>query len=766
MLGRERSWIILLAAAFLSLAAAPVGAQLPELDGGAALYVPERPATKEERDQREALHQYALGLLCEREDRVLEALKAFEKAAHLNPKAAAAFKAQVPLYLALERTAEALAATRKTLDLNPDDFEVWFLYARQLKELDKLPEARDALRRGLASSHVKEYPELLQQMTFELGLVHEGIGEHLDAAKAFTQAARILDHPDVFLERGNLPRERIAQRAAEIYERAGGMYLRAKKHDDALAAYRLAQERSPEGAGRLNLYLAQIFHDKTQLPEALNHLDAYLRLQPQGLEAYELKINLLRTLQRSEEIVPWLERASKADPYNLGLKALMARQLGLAGQRAVAENLFLELTATSPSPQLYTGLFSLYQDGAGQEPAKVISTVNEAIEAARQRPPIPNKAAQAKAMIAALRLDASIGKVAVKTGARSAKVSELHPDTLLFLAALADHYRMPTESEQLFRVALTRIGRSDRREAPGFDPPTLTPENEPLAYGGLLRVLWKGNKIDDVIQVCQQGLEKAATTNSVLFHSELAKALARKGKTDEALAAGDRALAVAADTDRLVIRCLRVRLLTFAQQYDRAEAECLAMLAQYSQPGEILEVRYLLSGIHSSARNFDKAVEQLEQVLKIDPNNATACNDLGYLWADQNKNLDKAEELIRKAIDLERRQRKGLPNAAAEADHDNAAYIDSLGWVLFRRGQIDAARVELERAAALPDGDDPVIWDHLGDVYQRLGIPSRARGAWERARQLYQQENRRRMDDRYQELLRKLEKVEREGASR
>ena len=41
-------------------------------------------------------------------------------------------------------------------------------------------------------------------------------------------------------------------------------------------------------------------------------------------------------------------------------------------------------------------------------------------------------------------------------------------------------------------------------------------------------------------------------------------------------------------------------------------------------------------------------------MLRFDPGNATANNDLGYLWADQNKNLKEAEEMIRLAIDADR----------------------------------------------------------------------------------------------------------------
>ena len=82
-----------------------------------------------------------------------------------------------------------------------------------------------------------------------------------------------------------------------------------------------------------------------------------------------------------------------------------------------------------------------------------------------------------------------------------------------------------------------------------------------------------------------------------------------------------------------------------------------------------------------------------------------------------------------------------------------------LGWVLFRKGQIEAARHELERATQLPDGDDPVIWDHLGDVQYRLGDRAKARAAWQTARRLYAAQRNPAGDDRPAEVERKLKLV-------
>ena len=80
---------------------------------------------------------------------------------------------------------------------------------------------------------------------------------------------------------------------------------------------------------------------------------------------------------------------------------------------------------------------------------------------------------------------------------------------------------------------------------------------------------------------------------------------------------------------------------------------------------------------------------------------------------------------------------------AGNAETENAAYIDSLGWVLFRRGKLSEARTELERASQLHMGAvDPVVWDHLGDVLFRLGEKAKGKAAWEKARELYDNEPR------------------------
>ena len=88
-----------------------------------------------------------------------------------------------------------------------------------------------------------------------------------------------------------------------------------------------------------------------------------------------------------------------------------------------------------------------------------------------------------------------------------------------------------------------------------------------------------------------------------------------------------------------------------------------------------------------------------------------AANNLAYIYADQNRNLDIALQLAQSA-------QRGLPNEA------NA--IDTLGWVYYRKGMTAAAIRELEVAVRANPGE-PTIRHHLGMAYNQAGELDKAR---------------------------------------
>ncbi|MDR3089765.1 MAG: tetratricopeptide repeat protein [Desulfobulbaceae bacterium] len=112
-----------------------------------------------------------------------------------------------------------------------------------------------------------------------------------------------------------------------------------------------------------------------------------------------------------------------------------------------------------------------------------------------------------------------------------------------------------------------------------------------------------------------------------------------------------------------------------------------------------------------------EALQSMEKVLQFNPGNPEALNFVGYTWADQNINLEKALTYIERAVTIK---------------PDSGFIRDSLGWVYFRLGQKEKARDELLNALKL-EPEDPDIHEHLGDVYLALHLPDQAILSYENA---------------------------------
>ena len=116
---------------------------------------------------------------------------------------------------------------------------------------------------------------------------------------------------------------------------------------------------------------------------------------------------------------------------------------------------------------------------------------------------------------------------------------------------------------------------------------------------------------------------------------------------------------------------------------------------------------------------YPKAAELFKKSIQVAPGDAAeAYNYLGFMWADQGTNLDEAESYIKKAL---------------AADPENGAYLDSLGWLSFRRGKFEQALAELLSAAQALKTDDPTVFLHIGDAYEKLQQLPQALDYWQRA---------------------------------
>ncbi len=144
--------------------------------------------------------------------------------------------------------------------------------------------------------------------------------------------------------------------------------------------------------------------------------------------------------------------------------------------------------------------------------------------------------------------------------------------------------------------------------------------------------------------------------------------------------------------------------------------------------------RYILTGLYVDNKEVDKAAKQLQTLIKRNPDNPTYKNDLGFIWCDNDMNLEESEKLIKEALDLDKKaQEKAKKDGKIDEVVPNAAYLDSLGWVLFKQKKYKEALEPLKQASAdAEDGAHLEIWDHLADCYMALGQKKDAIATWEK----------------------------------
>ncbi len=124
-----------------------------------------------------------------------------------------------------------------------------------------------------------------------------------------------------------------------------------------------------------------------------------------------------------------------------------------------------------------------------------------------------------------------------------------------------------------------------------------------------------------------------------------------------------------------------------------------------------------LGDAQSSLENYEESDRVYELAIRYDSENHNAMNNYAYNLSVRGENLDRAKELALKAIEL---------------DAENAAYLDTVGWVYFKLGDYDRAR-RFIKASIDTGAASAEVYEHLGDVYEQLGNMDEAKKWWKQA---------------------------------
>ncbi|MDP2043574.1 MAG: tetratricopeptide repeat protein [Candidatus Omnitrophota bacterium] len=237
-----------------------------------------------------------------------------------------------------------------------------------------------------------------------------------------------------------------------------------------------------------------------------------------------------------------------------------------------------------------------------------------------------------------------------------------------------------------------------------------------LLHLNLASVFIKKNDALSAIDQLKQSIGLAP--DAVEPHAILALVYAAQDKPDLAAQEYTLALKNAAKLEPKNIEIYKNLGAIYLQQEKLKEAESIFKLITGLAPADA-QAHFYLGSIYYDSKDYIAAEKEFKAALKLKPDYHEALNFLGYFYLEQDKQINRAGELIRKALSL-------AP--------DNGAYIDSLGWFYFKKGRFKEALSELEKAASFLS--DPVIYEHLGDVYLKLGNRDSARLNWDKSLKL------------------------------
>ena len=501
---------------------------------------------------------------------------------------------------------------------------------------------------------------------------------------------------------------------------------------------------APPISGAFGAYLSGRFAaSETDTATAADRLLAALRADPDQPELLNRAFLAALLDGRSEAL-----RLARRLPDNTVANLLLAGSDAQAGRWDRAEQRLRGITRSGPVQLVQPVLLAWVQVGRGQ-PDQALATLRPAVESNRLR--------ALNALHAAMMADVAGRPREAERFARMAVADQpqLPPRVAMLAAGVLHRSDQPAEAQRLLDgiastgddSALAVAGPARRAQAlsRGVSSPTDGMAEAYASLAGSLRAQGSGDFVLVLTQLAlrlRPGFAPALMLTADVLAEEKqeqqALAVLSKVSSDDPFAplAALRRAAILDKLDRpdeaaSVLRRLadaipdlpqpaahlgdllrrRNRFAEAAAAYDQA-------ISRVPRPGpRDWPLFYSRAISRERAGDWPRAEADLLRALELSPDQPYVLNYLGYTWADQGRNLDRAKAMLLRATEL--RPQDG-----------NIA--DSLGWALFRVGDLRGAVTWLEKAVEL-EPRSSVINDHLGDAYWAAGRQREARFQWRRA---------------------------------
>ncbi len=621
---------------------------------------------------------YKLAHLDRREQHLGDCVENFKKAIEHDPKLRAAYDDLGRIYAFWRRDEELIELCEQAVEhLAPDNIKYYLIIGELQDRQGRTSKAAEVYRRA-ADEHPVLYQPWLKLVELQLDA-----GQDEDAYKTYREAleatgghrALLIGVRELYLERGD------DERAFELTE--------------------LLVERFPTKADFWYDYIRALLArgEPEKARAAFTKSCAYLR----GQEKQYLPgiVRLYVAYGDAAEAIAVFEQALEWEPESREALVALAIFCQQQGEAEKARTLYQRLLELDPTSEF--GLLSIAE---GYEHQGDLEAFGEWARRAVEAHPD-----SFDAQFALLRYFEATGKPDEARNELDAIFGQMlrgdEPDPSPALR-LCSYYLDRGDYHQVRHIAGVALGAAD----------------DPALVGRLHFMSGFADYLEHRIPEAARELAVAARQAPELgeAHFFLGRCRVRLGRAERAVESLQRALVRSADPSWQIELGLALKLAgrdaEAQEQFDEA-IDALEHAAD-AAPTDAATRLMLAVGLNRIGRD-DDAAREFQHALELDPDSATALNDLGYMWAEAGQNLDEALKLIERAVEL---------------DPDSSAVADSLGWVYFQQGRYEEALRELERAVEL---GPPVaeIFDHVGDAHLKLGDTAKAIEWWNKALELY-----------------------------
>ena len=598
------------------------------------------------------------------------------------------------IYLGAGQMKEARDEAVFVLDKNPRDAQAPILLA-EAAATNQIAETRLRLQKMSQSGETAPLEVALGALSFRQG--------DLKTAEADFKRAVTLD-----------------PKFSDAYSALGNLYVAQKDLKQAEPAFKTAADLAPPRSGKAVQY-AQFKIQTGDFAAGKQSLEDIVKKVPDYLPAWIALAQLAAAEKKYADGVTLLGNVLSRDPENLEGMLLKGRLELQQGQTAKAINDLEGMAKVFPKvPAVYYQLALAHY--ANNETDKAIGNLNQALALN------PNYA-DAILSLAEIRIrSGDVAPAIVSLQRLTQQQPQIAPARLL----LAEAYRAQGSLDgavQIYRdlekaypknpqlpllLGTTLLQQKNNAGARAeFDQalklaPDYLPALEQVVNLDLMEKQYAGAQ-----QRVQQQIGQNPKTAALQLL--LANVLVARGDTNQAESALLKAIELQPDSQQPYL--MLAQLYTAANQNQKALADLQAALAKNPKD---LTALLLMGTTYNAEKNYKDARDAYEKLLAMAPKNGVALNNLAYLYAENLDQLDKGYQLARQAHDL------------APAD---PAVADTLGWILYRKGQYSSA-VSLLRESAAKLYAVPEVQFHLGMTCYMMGEEANARTAFQRALQL------------------------------